>query len=71
LYTVQIQGRLAEQQPAHNIPIEVLVAYQTQHAATSATVLAGKNTTAEVGEVPLVALNALAHFLRPLLRAAR
>jgi hypothetical protein len=51
----------------YNIPVEVFVAHQTQHAAASATALACQDTTAEVCQVPLVALNALAHFLRPLL----
>jgi hypothetical protein len=58
---------MTEQQPAHNISVEVLVTHQTQHAAASATPLVCKDTTAEVCQVPLVALNALAHFLSPLL----
>jgi hypothetical protein len=51
----------------HNIPIEVLVAHDTQHAAASAALLACENATAEVGEIPLVTLNALTHCLCPLL----
>ena len=38
-----------------------------QYAAASATALVYKDTTVEVCQVPLVALNTLAHFLRPLL----
>ena len=58
---------MTKQQPPHNFPIEVLVAHETQHAAASAALRTCEYATAEVGEIPLVALNALTHFLCPLL----
>ena len=58
---------MTKPQPAHNIPLEVLVAHQTQYVPASATALACKDTTAEVRQVPLVVLNALVHFLSLLL----
>jgi hypothetical protein len=67
LHTAQVQRRKTEQQPAHNIPVEVLVPHQTHHPAASATALTCKDTTAKVGEVPLVPVNALANFLSPFL----
>ena len=39
----------------------------TEHVASSATALVGKDTPAKVGQVSLVALDALAHVLGPLL----
>jgi hypothetical protein len=49
------------------ISVGVFIAQQTQHAVASAAPLVGEQATAEFCQVPLVALDALAHFLCPLL----
>jgi hypothetical protein len=67
LHTAQVQFGATEQQPTHNIPIEILVAQQTQHTSSPAAVLACKYATAEICKVPLLALHALTNLLGPLL----
>ena len=66
LHAHNVEVRLTQQQSAHNVPVEVLIGQQSQHASSSR-LPPGEQASADVAQVALLTFNPFPNFLRLLL----
>jgi hypothetical protein len=65
-FSMPVEVRLAQQQCAHDVAVEVLIGQQTQHVMPSGPSL-GEQASADFAQIALLTLNSLLNFFGLLL----